>query len=132
GEFYVTIERLKGEFATCSEIAVCEYDKEENEEQNKYNKNYASKKSLTIDNVKFNESKTVVELNASSENDEEVEISIYDISGRMTEKLYNGMIQKGKSKMLFNLPSEEIKSGVYFFTISNGDEISCKRVTILK
>ncbi|MDD3803517.1 MAG: S8 family serine peptidase, partial [bacterium] len=54
-EFYVTIERHKGEFATCSEIAVCEYDKEANEEQNKYKKNYASKKSLTIDNVKFNE-----------------------------------------------------------------------------
>jgi hypothetical protein len=57
-------------------------------------------------------------------------ISLYDISGRKRETIYSGILNKGCHSFLVN--SRDIASGIYFLKMESPDNILFKNIIIVK
>lgn len=64
-----------------------------------------------------------------------VEIDIYDIGGRLVDRLGSRLFPAGKNNIQWdgtNSHSGKISSGIYFFRFSAGDKTTVKQMTLLK
>lgn len=60
---------------------------------------------------------------------EKINISIYDITGRLINNIYNGLLNKGKHKVNWNFENKTVESGIYFLNITSDNfSRSCKLV----
>ena len=59
-----------------------------------------------------------------------LKINIYDIRGRLVQTLYNGHMNKGQHKILWN--ASEFASGVYFVQMKASDHIFNKKIIFIK
>ena len=60
-----------------------------------------------------------------------VDISIYDMRGRMIDKLYSGHKEKGYHNVIWN-PNKSASSGVYFVYFNVDGQINTQKVIFLK
>ena len=75
----------------------------------------------------FNPSTT---LEYSLSNAGELNITVYDMSGRVVEELVNGFKDQGVGSVTWNADSHS--SGVYFITMSSGQFIQTQKVVLVK
>ena len=76
----------------------------------------------------FNPSVTI---NFSIPEENKINIYIYDITGRIIEKVYNNrLLNAGYHSINWNASFHA--SGIYFIVIDTGELISTKKVTLLK
>jgi hypothetical protein len=66
----------------------------------------------------------------SLENEQDIEINIYDSSGRLVDTVYRGSASAGGDSKRFN-PSQ-LSSGVYFYQLVTNDKTITKKMTLLK
>ncbi|KAA3615270.1 MAG: T9SS C-terminal target domain-containing protein [Calditrichaeota bacterium] len=60
-----------------------------------------------------------------------VKITIHDISGKVVEEVYNGMVTAGTHQVTWNAPST-ISSGVYFYRIAAGKNVETRKMMFIK
>jgi len=72
----------------------------------------------------------IVSIDFSIPFDSNVKISIYDISGRLVDDLFNNNISSGYHS--FKWDASNRASGIYFVTIHSGDFIESKKMTLIK
>ncbi|MBS1517458.1 MAG: T9SS type A sorting domain-containing protein [Bacteroidetes bacterium] len=60
----------------------------------------------------------------------EINLSVFDINGKLVEELYSGKINKGSFEYNFN--ASEYSSGVYFCTLKNGRSFQTVKMLYLK
>jgi len=60
-----------------------------------------------------------------------VEISVFDIYGRKTAVIGSGSLPTGSNSFAWEVP-DSMSNGVYFVTVSNGNESAIARMTILR
>lgn len=59
-----------------------------------------------------------------------VNVSLYDVSGKMVEKLFNGTQKAGRHSI--NIENMTLSPGVYFVRMETSDNVETKTLTILK
>jgi len=59
-----------------------------------------------------------------------VQIQIFDISGRLVEKIVDGNMKTGRYEVEWN--AAKYSSGVYFYTIISGDYVETKKMILVK
>ncbi|MCP4631289.1 MAG: T9SS type A sorting domain-containing protein [candidate division Zixibacteria bacterium] len=59
-----------------------------------------------------------------------VDISVYDISGRKIETIFEGIKPKGSHGVRLN--AEDYSSGVYFYSITTGNSTESKKMSLIK
>ncbi len=72
-----------------------------------------------------NPSLGTVTIQLHSSKEREVELDVYDESGRFLQCLYNGYVEEGTKKLNTDLPT-----GVYFLRLKDGDNIQVKKFII--
>lgn len=60
----------------------------------------------------------------------EISLTIYDISGRLVSKLLQGRLQPGNHSIIFK--SENLPSGVYFYTLKSSEYSETKKMVLVK
>jgi hypothetical protein len=64
-----------------------------------------------------------------------VEVSVYDVAGRMVRRLYSGAVQPGEHTVSWDGRDDTgraLASGVYFYTIESQGERTTGRIVILR
>ncbi len=64
-----------------------------------------------------------------------VEVSVFDLSGRLVRQLYSGLMAPGTHHLIWNGTSDEghrVSSSVYLLHIRTGDLVTKKRVVLLR
>lgn len=64
------------------------------------------------------------------DNSSKTTLKVYDILGNLVETLVNDNLAKGTYEVNFN--ANNLSSGVYFYTLNNGKNISTKKMTLIK
>jgi predicted acyl esterase len=77
----------------------------------------------------FNPS-TVIEF--SVPNDEFVTLKVYDMTGREIATLVNEQKSTGSYSINFNADAFHLSSGIYFYKLSAGSNVSVKKLTLIK
>ncbi len=71
----------------------------------------------------------IANIDVTIENTEsDVEINIYDLSGKMTQKIYAGTIENGKHTFKFDM--SQFDSGIYFIMLREDNKIYQKRLVV--
>lgn len=60
----------------------------------------------------------------------EVELSIYDLSGKKTKSLFNGWMEQGENNISMN--SDSMETGVYIVVLKIGDQLNTTKITLMK
>jgi flagellar hook assembly protein FlgD len=62
---------------------------------------------------------------------EKINVTIYDITGKLIKDLFNGILNKGEHQLKWDVNGDKVKSGVYFLKVT-GDNFSrsCKLVVV--
>jgi hypothetical protein len=62
---------------------------------------------------------------------ENINASIYDITGRLIKNLFNGPLNTGEHKLSWEVDDNTVKGGVYFLNVTgNNFSRSCKFVVL--
>mgnify|MGYP000935901094 CR=1 FL=1 len=67
---------------------------------------------------------------AVKDNNSIVNLSVYDVSGRLVKNLLNEKFDVGEYEYFYN--AEELSSGVYFYSLKSGDFSETKRMVLVK
>ena len=59
-----------------------------------------------------------------------INISLFDISGKKIETIYNGMHESGYFEI--TLSSENLNSGIYIVTLTTSNKITSRKITVIK
>ncbi|RKZ33957.1 hypothetical protein DRQ33_03185, partial [bacterium] len=59
-----------------------------------------------------------------------VNISVYSLSGRKTDCIYEGLLSTGKHKFKFS--SDNLASGIYFIRVNANDKVLRKKILLVK
>ena len=59
-----------------------------------------------------------------------VNVSVFDIQGKVIEKLIYGEIERGNHTIKWN--AESFSSGVYFIKLESGDFVSTQKIILMK
>jgi flagellar hook assembly protein FlgD len=65
----------------------------------------------------------------------EVDLGVYDVSGRLVKTLYQGVMDQGKHKATWdgtNTAGRAVSSGVYFCKLFTKDNVAETKMVILK
>ena len=81
-------------------------------------------------NLTPNPSRGKTTLYYSLSNEGIVNVSLYDVSGKMVEKLFNGTQKAGRHSI--NIENMTLSPGVYFVRMETSDKVETKTLTILK
>jgi hypothetical protein len=81
-------------------------------------------------NLTPNPSRGKATLYYSLNNEGIVNVSLYDVSGKMVERLFNGTQKAGRHSI--NIENMTIAPGVYFVRMETSDNVETKTLTILK
>ncbi|MCK4545020.1 T9SS type A sorting domain-containing protein, partial [candidate division WOR-3 bacterium] len=99
-----------------------------------YNWDGISDKKATIKtksmNLTPNPSRGKTTLYYSLSNEGIVNVSLYDVSGKMVERLFNGTQKAGRHSI--NIENMTLAPGVYFVRMETSDNVETKTLTILK
>ena len=60
----------------------------------------------------------------------EVSLSVYDVTGKLIKSINEGNLSAGMHSI--TLETSDIDAGVYFYTLTVGDQILTKKMTIMK
>ncbi|HCA43679.1 MAG TPA: hypothetical protein DEP28_10565, partial [Bacteroidetes bacterium] len=60
----------------------------------------------------------------------EVSLTVYDYLGREVKQLINGIKQAGAYEIEFD--ASNLASGIYFYTLKTGSNITTKKMTLIK
>ena len=60
----------------------------------------------------------------------DVKIQVFDLTGKVVDKLFNGALAKGVYQMQWN--ASKFTSGVYFISLYSNNTLSTKKVILLK
>ena len=66
---------------------------------------------------------------------DDIILSIYDISGRLIRKLYNGSLSAGMHRLIWdgtNQSGEIVSSGIYFYKLSTSEKVFSNKMVLLK
>ena len=63
---------------------------------------------------------------------ENINIIIYDVSGRMVKNLYTGSLSEGEHQFNWNVKNDEIKGGVYFLTLKGQEFSQTSKIIVVK
>jgi hypothetical protein len=63
---------------------------------------------------------------------ENINITIYDITGRLIENLFNGTLKTGEHKINWDVNSDAVKGGVYFLNISGENFSQSRKLVVVK
>jgi flagellar hook assembly protein FlgD len=80
------------------------------------------------------ESSTLVQLDVPS-GDHPVDVSVYDVRGRVVRVLHNGPLMRGRHTLRWDGRDGDgapVSSGVYFVRLVLGDEVSRRKMMLLK
>ena len=99
-----------------------------------YNWDGIADKKMTIKtesmNLTPNPSRGKTILYYSINNEGIVNVSLYDVSGKMVERLFNGTHKAGRHSI--NIENMKLSPGVYFVRMETSDRVETKTLTILK
>lgn len=61
-----------------------------------------------------------------------VKLTVYDILGREAKQLINNFMYSGSHEITFDAASDGLTSGIYFYRLKAGDNVSVKKMVLLK
>ncbi|MBE2256253.1 MAG: VCBS repeat-containing protein [Ignavibacteria bacterium] len=71
---------------------------------------------------------TTIEFNVSKK--EEVKIKVFDMTGKLVKLIYNGILERGNYKFLFN--GSELPSGIYYYSYTSRENSQTKKMILIK
>jgi hypothetical protein len=87
---------------------------------------------ITTPRIWPNPIKDKFSLEISSNSNQLIIISIYDMNLRKLQSLYEGYIEEGVTRKSFQIDNSSLKEGNYFIVFENGNSIHAEKVMILK
>ncbi|UCG30670.1 MAG: T9SS type A sorting domain-containing protein [candidate division WOR-3 bacterium] len=87
--------------------------------------------SIVLGNVFPNPSYREFNYSINLQRSQEVQISVFDITGRLVEKLIDGQLHAGIHEFSWQ-PGDNIASGTYFLTLRTGDFSETRKVLLVK
>ncbi len=134
GTYVVTTTNANGCTNTCSATVVVLFQGSSTSRSDNHNSDFNNKPQTNNIDVyvypnPFNSKATMLFQNLSK--DSYVEIQLYNLSGKLISKLFEGEILKGKMNTL-ELNADELNPGIYFYKITNGDQVLNRKILIYK
>ncbi|HCA44079.1 MAG TPA: hypothetical protein DEP28_12600 [Bacteroidetes bacterium] len=71
---------------------------------------------------------TTIEFNVSKK--EEVKIKVFDMTGKLVKFIFNGILERGNYKFLFN--GSELPSGIYYYSYTSRENSQTKKMVLIK
>ncbi len=132
GSVDLSIEKMKGDYAVCSEVFLYEYEKAGRKDATQFaeNRDNLSQKSglISLKPNPFNGSTKISFLVSDSKN---VSLKIYDTSGRLCRTIMNKRLDAGSYTCTWNGKNANgkiLSSGVYFSVLRIGDRKLVKKL----
>jgi len=136
GEIISVIKKVKGKVVVCGEISLYEFNGEEKESPGKITSGPQSSGEHTLirpfffDNLHPNPTKGVLKIRFNSSDDRKVKVKLYDVVGRLVEKVFYGNAKIGMNEFL--IVPKELSAGIYFVQLEAPDYKETKKVILLK